>query len=385
MVPVGKLRLILIGAALVGSCYRLAAAFAVTRFARTAGPRTGHRPPVTILKPLSGTEPGLYANLASFCRQDYPGFQIVFGVADPADPARAVAERVMRDHPLCDCTVVVAERLRGHNRKVATLVNMMPSAHHDLLVIADSDMRVGPHYLRAVVAPFADPGIGLVTCLYAGRPDHGLWSRLGAAFINQDFLPSVLVGGMLGARQGCFGATMAVRRDCLTRIGGLGVLADHLADDYLLGAHVRDVGGRVLLSRYLVDDIVREPTFVALLRHELRWFRTLRVLAPVEIAATAVTYPVALSVLAFALSRRASGRRAVAVAVLALVCRTVQVRAVDRMLRAPPTPPWLVAVRDCLSFVMLIAGFFGSGVVWRGRRFRVRRDGRLIPQGDARP
>ena len=201
--------------------YLIGAAVAVMRFARRALPVALERPAVSVLKPLHGDEPGLYENLRSFAEQDYPALQIVLGVNDAQDGALPAARALIRDLPACDIALVVDARASGSNKKVANLENMFEAARHDVIVLADSDMRVDRHYLGAVTAPLHDPQTGVVTCLYKGVPTGGKWSEFGAMHINFGFLPSALVAESLGLGGGCFGATIALRRETLERIGGL--------------------------------------------------------------------------------------------------------------------------------------------------------------------
>jgi ceramide glucosyltransferase len=352
---------LLCAASAVGSVYLLFAGAAVRRFAARAQPPAPMAPPVSILKPLCGEDAGLYDNLESFCRQEYPQWQVVFGVQDPGDPAIPVVRRLIAAYPEADLVLVVEPSRRDGNLKVANLQNMLPMARHDVIVIADSDMHVRPDYLAEVTAPLADSATGLVTCLYRGVSAGGLWSQLACLNINHGFLPQALVAAALGERNGCFGATIALRRDTLDAVGGLAVIAESLADDHALGAAVRRLGRHVVLSPHVVDNVVAEPSLAALFRHELRWSRTIRAIAPAGFAGSILTQPIALALLA-----------------LALVCRAVMVRMVDRALRLPATPLWLMPLRDLLSFAVFIATFLSRTVAWRDRTFRIGRDGQLI-------
>jgi ceramide glucosyltransferase len=363
-------------AAGTGAIYLLAVWFAVRRFARAqpaAGP--GRGPPVTILKPLHGEDPELYENLRSFYAQAYPVVQIVFGVRDEGDPAVAVVRRLIADLPGADLALVVDPRVHGTNLKISNLINMMAVARHPILVVADSDMRVTSRYLDALVGELATPGVGLVTCLYTGRPAPNLCSRLGALFINHGFLPSVLVGDLVRPWPGCFGATMALHRETLRAVGGFARFRDLLADDYRLGAAVVEAGFRVALSRYLVEDVLVEPDAAALLRHELRWARTIRSIAPLDYAASVITYPLAFGLLSALLSGLSVPGLAVLLAILAW--RLIVVRMIDKAFALPRQPLWLVPVRDVLSFFLLIASFCGKTVAWRGQAFRLTPDGSL--------
>ena len=374
--------LALIGLSAIGCLFLGFSAFAVHRLAARRPVAARAHPPVSILKPLCGEDHDLAANLRSFCRQDYPDFQIVFGVRDKKDPAVATVERLMEEFPRADLVLVADHRQRGRNLKVANLHNMLPAARHDILVLADSDMRVGKDYLAAVSAPLADPAVGVVTCLYRGAPAGGLWSQLACLHINHGFLPQAAVAEAIGAGAGCFGASIALRRETLERIGGLRAIEDDLADDYALGAAVRRAGGRIELCPYLVDNVIAEPGLAALFRHELRWARTIRLVAPMGFVGSVVTQPVMMAALAAALG--VFPVAAPAMLAVALVCRCAAVLAVDRALRLKPSPLYLLPVRDVLSFAVFVASFFTRRVEWRDRTFRVGPGGELTLDGDSR-
>ncbi len=371
----------LIATSLAGCLFLGFSVWAVRRLQRPRPRRAAATGAVTVLKPLCGEDPDLAANLRSFCLQDYPRFQVVFGVREADDPAVPVVRRLIAEMPTADLTLVIDGRLRGRNLKVANLQNMLPEARHDLLVIADSDMRVGRHYLAEMCAPLADPTVGLVTCLYRGVPAGGLWSRLACLHVNHGFLPQAALADALGAGAGCFGASIGLRRETLERVGGFGAIADDLADDYALGAAVRRLGLRIELSSLLVDNVIVEPSLGALFRHELRWARTIRSVAPLGFLASIVTQPVVTAVLAVALG--ALPLAAPAMLILALLCRAVSVRLIDRSLRLPASPLALLPLRDVLSFAVFVASFFARRVEWRDRTFQVGPNGRLTLDGDS--
>jgi ceramide glucosyltransferase len=352
-----------------------AAGFVRRRVAPLASPE-----PVSVLKPLHGVEPGLHANLCSFVDQDYPAPQVVFGVRSAGDPAVPIARAVMAERPDADTALVIDPAAHGSNLKVANLENMLPSARHDILVMADADMRVDPRYLAAVTAPLRDPAVGLVTCLYTGRSAGGLWSQLGAMQINYGFLPSALTGAALGTGDGCFGATLALRREMLDRIGGFAPLRDELADDHRLGAAVRASGGKVVLAPYLVENVVAEPSFGALWRHELRWARTARAMVPIGFAGSIVTHAVPIALILAA----ATGFEwwACALALLTLALRGAVAVALARILDLPMRRLWLLPLRDALSFAVFVGSFCGRSVAWRDQLFRVDADGRMSADGD---
>ncbi len=370
-------------AAMAGTGYQLTAARLVQRFVAQPSLAPLLCPPVTLLKPLCGAEPDLEDNLRSYCMQHYPHYQVVFGVHTADDPAWEVAESLRRLLPEVDITIVIGTgRPQDGNPKVANLVDMMSAARHPVLVLSDSDMAVGPDYLNNVVATLEQPGIGLATCLYVGRPDRSLWGRLGAMGINHNFLPAALVAQALGRKDGCFGATMALTRDTLDKIGGLESLRKQLADDYLLGAAVRALGQGIGLVPNLPHSIIHEPDFPTLFAHEIRWGRTLASIDRAGYMASVVTLAVPVAMLAVAVAIASPvGWAALA---LAMIGRVVAVRGQERALALDPQPIWLVLVRDLLSFAVQVVALSGRTVRWRGRRFRIGRRGTLVQHGESR-
>jgi ceramide glucosyltransferase len=360
--------------------YLAGAAVAAVRFARLPLLTAAERPPVTVMKPLHGAEPGLYENLHSFARQDYPLVQLVLGVGNAKDSALPAARALIRDLPESDIALVIDTLVRGSNQKVASLENMLAAARHDILVLADSDMRVDRRYLAAVTAPLLDPGTGAVTCLYQGVATAGKWAELGALHINFGFLPSVLAAEALGINRGCFGATIAMRRATLSRIGGFMAVRDELADDQRIGEEVRAQGLAVVLSRYLVEARVSEPSLTALWYHELRWARTIRTIAPAGFAGSVLTHAVVLSAIAAAAT--GFGLTACLFLVISMVLRLASARVIAGALGFSAAKLWLLPLRDALSFAIFVASFFGRRVSWRDQLFQVARSGRMSVDGD---
>jgi ceramide glucosyltransferase len=314
--------------------------------------------------------------LRSFCEQPCPGLQIVCGVRDPDDPALGVVRRLQREFPRLDLQISANPVQHGTSGKVSNLVNMMPLARHDYLVIADSDVRVTPDYLEAVVVPLLDERVGIVTCLYRGCPRPGLWSLLGSLFINEWFIPSVRVAALLGSRSFAFGATIALRRETLARIGGFTTIADQLPDDYRLGELTRRMGLRTVLSGVEVETCVDEASLGDLVRHQLRWLRTIRTVRPFGYALAGVTFGLPAAILGSALTG-GSG------VTLAMVAITVIAR---RMIDSAPrksyslfTQLWLVTLNDLLAFALWCWSFTTRRVHWRRARYRVARDGTAHP------
>lgn len=334
-------------------------------------------PPVTILKPLHGDEPLLQQALDTFCRQDYPQYQIVFGLQDAADPALHVLRRLRANYPNLDMQIVVDATQHGTNRKIGNLMNMLPSARHDVLVVSDSDIHVTPDYLRRVVATLDQPGAGLVTTLYAGLPfnDH-LPARFGASQINHAFLPGVILARWLG-RQACLGATMALRRSTLDAIGGFGAVASQLADDAMLGQLVNTAGLDVRLAPTLTATTVPEGDAASLFHHELRWARTTRSLAPIPYAMSLIQYPLFWAMLAVALSGGAPA--AGVLFAMAWLVRALAATGIDRMLQLESAVPiWLLPVRDMLSVTVILLSYGSDNVQWRGQMMSAARP-RLMP------
>jgi ceramide glucosyltransferase len=366
----------LIAASVAGCVYLIHASVAVGHFVRGRTTARDERGPVSVLKPLRGEDPGLYDNLASFFRQDIEEFQIVFGVSDAEDPALPIVRRLCTEFPQVDVALVIDNGTSGSNPKIANLRNMLPAAKHELLVISDSDMRVSPTYLGEISWTLRQPGVALVTCLYRGISGGGFWSRLACLYINHSFLPEAVVGAALNVGAGCFGATLALRRRTLEAIGGFTVAANTLADDHALGNAVRTSGGRVVISRHLIDNIVVEPGLGSLFRHELRWARTLRSVAPLGYAGSVITHPMMLALLALIVG--AQPALAAGTLFVALVLRVVTAIANNRALRLRQIAIWLLPIRDALTFALFLTSFFAQAVTWRDQTFRVRSDGTLV-------
>jgi len=377
---VSLLDLVFLSVSILTLVYWLAAIACVIAFRRQPLGATHFSPPVTVLKPLRGDDGYLYENLRSFCVQDYPTYEVIFGVQDGRDPAVAVVGRLMRELPDVALRLVVDDRRVGTNPKINNVANLVGHAKHDALVLSDSDMRVTRSYLRTVVAPLADPAVGLVTCLYYGVAPRGVVSRLGAMFINEWFFPAALVSTRIGRLRHAFGATIGCRRDTLHAIGGFEAVADHLADDYMLGWLTSQRGLRVALATYIVENVIAERGLRTLFFHELRWARTFRALRPVSYSWSLCTYGVPLSLLWVATSGAARLASVALVVHIGLRCvgRIVVSRAIGR--RASWSHTWLIPIRDFVSCALGILSFLGDSVRWGDGRFRVRSDGRLEPE-----
>lgn len=338
----------------------------------TSGTGADTLPPVTIFKPLHGDEPMLEAALRSFCMQDYPAFQIVCGVQRKDDPAIAVVERLRGTFPSCRIDLVIDPTPHGTNRKVANLINMAPRARHDLFVISDSDIHVPPNYLRDVVRGLLTPGVGLVTTLYAGLPaSASLVRQFAACQINHNFMPGVMMSRLLGRRD-CLGATMALHRSTLARIGGLTALADHVADDAVLGQRVRGLGQTIALAPCMTWTTVAEDSARAMIEHELRWGRTVKNVEPVGYGLSAIQLPLFWASVTLVCCWQSSWALWFFLGIWAV--RATAALIVDLLLgRVTPVVYGLFPLREWLSAAIMVGSARGQRVEWRGQTLHIRR------------
>jgi ceramide glucosyltransferase len=360
-------------------CLWSAAAFLRQQKAGGGARPTQTLPPVSILKPLKGTDPDIYESFRSHCLQDYPEFEIIFGVGDPDDPAVASVEQLQCEFPDRAIRLVVSQEKLGANVKVSNLEQMLATARCQHLIVNDSDICVQPDYLRRVISPLADAHVGMVTCLYRGVAAGTFGSKLEALGISTDFCPGVLVARQLesGLRFG-LGSTLAFRRTDLERIGGFRSIVDFLADDYELGRRIVGLGRRVVLSDVVVETHLPAYDLRGFLAHQLRWARGVRDSRAAGYVGLVSTYGLMWALLGLiaahgapwswaVLGTTALLRFAVAVAVGSCVLKDT------RLLRNL----WLLPVRDLVAVVVWIASFAGHTVTWRGDRF-VLKNGRLI-------
>jgi ceramide glucosyltransferase len=365
--------------ALVGAGYALLASLLVSRFMRPQPSAPVPAPPVTILKPLHQGEPGLFENLESFFTQDYPlPIQIVFGVHNDADPALPVVRALQAKYPHFDTTIVADTALYGANAKVSNLINMLPLAKHDILILSDSDISVGPLWLAQVTAALDRPGVGIVTCVYTGEAAQGanrLWSSLAAMGTSYDFLPNAVTGLSLGLAAPCMGSTIALRRETLDEVGGFAAFANQLADDYEMGRAVRAKGYTLAIPALGVSHTAAEETVQDLVRHELRWNRTIRMVNPLGHLGSFVTHGFAFAVIA-AILLGFSGP-SLAVLAVTLGARLFLKSRIDGIFGTDAGPYWLMPLRDLLSFAVFAVSLFGETVHWRGGHFAVEPSGAM--------
>jgi ceramide glucosyltransferase len=364
------------GCGLAGAAFAVASIMAAARFCRQ-GPGGAVMPaPVTLLKPLYGAEPGLAQNLDSFCQQDYGApVQLVLGMNSGDHAAWAVAQQVRAKRPDFDITIVEGGPREGTNPKIGNLLNMLPAAKHDILVISDSDIAVPRNYLAVVTASLQTPATGAVTCCYTGvAAAPGVWAKLSAMGINQHFLPNTIFALQHRLASPCFGSTIALTGNVLDEIGGLLPFASLLADDYEIGRAVRARSYRVAVPAMTVRHSCSEGSFAELIRHELRWARTIRVVNPLGFAGIVFTHAIPLTLLAVFLTGFESFTlAAVGVATASRLWLASRINAGF----GAGDPIWLVPARDLLSFVVYLGALFTRRVEWRGARFHVSSAGAM--------
>ncbi len=403
--------------AVIGIGYQLVALFALSRFFAQPLPKASGAVPVTLLKPLHGAEPRLAENLATFLVQDWDApVQMVCGVGDAGDAAVAAVSELTQTSSFprrresisrgSVQTQAISEnqahemdsRLRGNdegvlsnglgdnevclstgprapaaNAKIGNLQAMIAHAKHAILIQSDSDMAVAPNYLTTLVGALEQPGVGAVTCLYAGRADAGVWSQINAAIITYSGAPKVTMSLFTGAAVPCMGSTIALRRETLEEIGGFERFADVLADDYAIGEAIRATGKSIAMPSLLLTHACADASFAQLWRQHLRWATTIRGVQPVLHVASGVVYAVPISLLTMPLLPLPG----LALLASALSVRFATKRCMDAIARRKTAPFWLVVVADCIDFAVWAASLFARTIHWRGAKLIMTRDGRI--------
>lgn len=359
--------------------YYLLATTAALRFFRNRPPiQKDFAPPVSVLKPVRGLDREAYENYASFCRQEYPEFEIIFGVTEASDPAVPVIEKLIRDFPQCKIRLLIGAEPLGTGDKVNKLCRMVREAQHEILVISDSDIRVSAGYLYAVAAPFTDPKVGVVTCLYRGITDGSLVSEMEALGNTSDFDAGVLSAWQLGSVDFALGATMATTKTHLSQIGGFESLVDHFSDDYELGHRIVALGYRVEVSTFPVFTVFPTQTLAQCFRHQVRWTLTMKHSRPWGHFSLIFTHGLPWTILAAVIAPSAgiAAFYVVGYVVLrSLMAWTVGVWGVhDPILRRKF---YLLPVRDAFAFAVWLASFFKRRVEWRGVEYYII-DKRLV-------
>lgn len=354
--------------------YYLVAIFAAVRFFRRRRNRRAveFTPPVSLLKPVHGVDFASPTNFESFCRQNYPEYEILFCVNDMEDSAVPLIRQAMRDFPECSIRILSNAPKIGSNQKVNNLIVLAQEAKHEIIVQSDGDVRVSPDYLKNVVAEFADPAVGVVSCFYRGMAEQNFWAEVEAVGAASDFLAGAAVASLPGRVTFALGASVATTKSWLAKIGGYEALADLLADDYEIGNRAHKAGGKVLLSREVVWTMYPVQTRKSFWEHQVRWARTVRIVRPASFVALVVTHGLPWCVLAAVVAPSiwvGAGFLGGYLFLRLLMAWVVGVWGVgDEVLRKKL---WLVPVRDAIYFAVWVAGFVSNRVTWGGVEFAI--------------
>lgn len=355
--------------ALCGAAYNFLAIAGALSFRRRRSARSTFQPPVSVLKPVKGRDEGFYEAIRSHAVQDYPTFELLFGIADLNDPAVIDIERLRREFPHLPIRVITTPN-DAPNRKAGSLAILAGLARHDMLLVNDGDITVPPGYLTSVLADLQQDETGLVTCLYRAR-GGSLPARAEALGIGTEFAPSVLVARLLSSTGFALGSTMAFRRRELEAIGGFAAIREYLADDYQLGARIAALGKRIVMSGTVVETNLGSGSWSEVWRHQVRWSRTIRISRPGGYLGYVVTHATFWCVVA---ALCGAWKVALAGLVIRLAAAAAALLAIEASLTALPVVP----LRDLLGFAVWCGGLFGNTVEWRGEKFRLQRDGRMI-------
>ncbi|MGK7878363.1 MAG: bacteriohopanetetrol glucosamine biosynthesis glycosyltransferase HpnI [Xenococcaceae cyanobacterium] len=357
-------------------CYGIYAALAFSRHPQPVDP--DFHPPITILKPICGLDDNTYKNFASFCRQDYPEYQIIFSVRDAQDPCVEVVKQIIKDFPEVDIQLVVSDRTIGTNLKVCNLANAETKAKYSILLLADSDIRVGADYLKRVIQPMRDPTVGVVTCLY--RPlTQGWVANLEAIGVSTEYLAGVLVAHKLEGIKFALGPTIAIRKNALEAVGGFLAIADYLADDFQLGYLPTQAGYKVVLSDYIIDHEIATESLMDLIHRQTRWYLCTRVSRPWGYLGLILSHGTATSLI-FLMATVGSGL-GWAVLLTTWSMRLIMAWVVGVHLLQDPVAKkflWLVPLRDLISFGLWCYCIVGNTFEWRGRKLKLTKNGKLV-------
>jgi ceramide glucosyltransferase len=347
-----------------------------------------YEPPVSVLKPVHGLEPNLEENLESFFRQDFPNFELIFCARQANDPGLQIAQRLSKKYPGVKVRILTCGEPPWTNAKLYSLEKMWQEAAHDLLVISDSDVRVSPDYLQEIIKPFADPKVGMTTCMYRGLPAGGFWTELEAFGYSVEMTSGIVVANMLEGMKFALGPTMVVRRECVEALNGFGFMADYCADDYILGNRVSDSGREVILSHHVIDHMVFHHSFLASMRHQVRWMRSTRFSRPKGHLGTVLTYAMPFGVLGW-IAGLASGHALLGWALLsaAFLNRVIQSIVAGYLVagdRKALTHAFLYPIRDLLGAFLWIGSYASAEIHWRGEIYRLSTGGLMLRAEDSK-
>jgi ceramide glucosyltransferase len=374
------IQIILIALIAAGSIYGAASAAALLNFSRAPQKKDKFESvPVSILKPLKGSDPEILDNIRTFCDQDYPEYELLLGLNRPDPGELSAAERVAGQLSAHKIGVINTNIALGSNQKVSNLQGMLEHANHSLVAISDSDMRVGKEYLAVMAGEYgSSDDIGLVTCLYKISAPESFGAALESLSIALDFIPSVLVARRLEGITFGLGASMLLSKRAIEEIGGMAAISDYLADDYQIGNRLWKKGYKIVLSGYVIENIVGPMTFAEYFRHQIRWAKTIRVSRPMGYLGSGITYIFPFAVLLLIL-RGPDIITLSALGVVSVLRLTIGVIVQTKIIKCKAWLKWLILipVKDILSFIIWIGGFIGSKVIWRGVSYRLVPGGRI--------
>jgi len=349
--------------------------------AAAAGVPTSSLPPVTIFKPVHGMEEQLAANLESFFRQDYPRYEIIFGVRGLENPAAKIAQEIGARYPHIPSRIIVSGAPQWPNAKVWSLDQMITASAHSYFIISDSDVRVAPDFLRNTIPPLLDPKNGLVTCMYRGIPAKDFWSRLEAMGLSVEMSSGVMVADMMEGMRFALGPAMAVRRDAIDAIGGIRSVADYYSDDFELGNRIWARGYKIVLSHHLVDNVLTTRSATRTLGDQLRWMKSTRYSRPAGHAGTGLTYAMPFGILGWiAAALLGHAELGAGLFALAWMNRMIQSAAVGGVVahdRRALWMCWLYPLRDLLGFAAWMLSYTSRDFYWRGEVYRFGKGGRI--------
>ena len=372
---------IFVGLAAGSLAYYVLCLLAAMQFRNEKRASSGYAPPVSILKPLKGCDPEMYESLRSHCVQEYPEFEIIFGVNDATDEAIPNVERLKADFPNIPIKLVIASQVLGENRKVSNVIHMLREAKHEHVLINDGDISVPSNYLRDVLSGFAVSGekkVGMVTCLYRGVGGKTIWSKLEGYGINVDFMAGVLAAKFIdGEVRFALGSTLATTKEAIAAIGGMETLVDYLADDYELGKRIFEAGYRVIVSHVVVHTLLPDYTYTSFMDHQLRWGRTVRSSRPGGYFGMVITFGMIWALLTIAASFGAPWSWGLLLVVLG--AKTAVAFAIGREIIGDEQFKrhlWLLPLREVVTPLIWFRSLVGDKIVWRGETYTLR-EGKL--------
>ncbi|CEG58999.1 bacteriohopanetetrol glucosamine biosynthesis glycosyltransferase HpnI [Legionella fallonii] len=364
---------------IASSFYYIFAIYSTSRFfSLPSQSKTDFHPPISILKPVCGMESMAYENFASFCQQDYPEYQIIFGVRDADDPIVSVVNKIIADFPQKDIQLVICETSLGINPKISNLITMQKAAKYSFSLISDSDIRVGPTYLSETIQFMQDEQVGIVTCPY--RSLAKTWrAKIGAVNDATEYMPGVFCAKQLDQIKWTLGCSVLIRETALNAIGGIQRVADYVAEDLLLGKHVTHIGYKIVLANYIVDHVIEHHSLRGIIRGKIRRDRGILTYNPWSYFSLLFTYGAALSMLLLLINHTST----IGVIVFGFVWITKLVMSwiiSVKYLKDPSAKKWfwLSPLNDCISFMLWLYVFSASTIYWRGSYFKIGKDGRLV-------